>query len=262
LSLKLFSPGTFRHFNRWVANLWWGWCALWAEKINGTMVIMNGDDVPVRENALLLSNHQQMSDIPVIFAFAREKERLGDMKWYVKDIIKFVPGIGWGMTFLDCLYIKRNWTEDRGYIESVFEKILKYRIPVWIISFVEGTRLSLTKLARSQQYAEEHSLTPLQHVMIPRTKGFSATVHSLRSHLDAVYDVTIGYVDGVPTLWQWLKGYVHKVNLHVRRYPINELPEGREGLSDWLIERFNEKDDLLDYYYSHKAFPPVCDDKT
>jgi len=255
LAIKPISQSAFRRVNRRAANLWWGWCALLAEKLHGSRVVLSGDDVPVRENAIVVSNHQQMTDIVVLFVLARKKERLGDLKWFVKDIIKYVPGVGWGMQFLDCLFIKRDWTADRDAIQSVFEKILAHSIPFWIISFVEGTRMKPAKLTLSQQFAKERGMAPTQHVMIPRTKGFVATVQSLRGQLDAVYDITIGYVNGVPTLWQWIKGHVRHVNLHVRRFAIDEMPEESDALTEWLMKRFTEKDGLLDYYYRHGVFP-------
>lgn len=255
LLIKIFSPKAFRRVNQRLARIWWGWCALGAEKVYGTTWIMSGDDVPMRENAIVILNHQEMADITVIFSFARAKGRVGDLKWFAKDIMKYVPGVGWGMLFLDCPFIKRNWTADRDYIHKVFRNILNNDVPLWLMTFVEGTRVRPEKIARSREYAEKQGLTPLKHVLIPRTKGFVASVQSLRGHVDAVYDLTIGYVDGVPTLWQWIKGYVRKVHLNVRRYAIDVLPESGEDLSDWLIKRFEEKDLLLDSYYSNRVFP-------
>ncbi len=255
LVIKIFSPTAFRRINRRLAKIWWGWCALGAEKVYGTTWVISGDNVPKRENAIVVLNHQEMADIPVIFSFARAKERVGDLKWFVKDILKYVPGIGWGMLFLDCPFIKRNWTADRDYIHRVFRNILEHNVPLWLMTFAEGTRVHPEKVARSREYAKKQGLTPLEHVLIPRTKGFVASVQALRGHVDAVYDLTIGYVGGVPTLWQWIKGYVRKVHLDVRRYAIETMPEDAEALSDWLIKRFEEKDRLLDYYYRNSVFP-------
>ena len=255
LVIKPFSPRGFRRANRWLANVWWGWCALGAEKIYGIKWIMTGDDVPRRENAIVILNHQQMADITVTFSFARAKECVGDLKWFVKDILKYVPGIGWGMLFLDCLFIKRDWTADRDYIHRVFRNILDYEVPLWLMMFVEGTRVKPEKIVRSQAYAAEHGLPQLRHVLLPRTKGFVASVQSLRRHAVAVYDLTIGYEVGVPTLWQWIKGRVRRVHLHVRRYPLDSLPPDDEALSAWLYRRFEEKDQLLDSFYRQGAFP-------
>jgi 1-acyl-sn-glycerol-3-phosphate acyltransferase len=255
LVIKLFSRTAFRRLNRWMANLWWGWCAIGAEKIYRIKFVMSGDDVPERENAIVVLNHQAMADIAVIFTLARSKKRLGDLKWFVKDILKYVPGVGWGMLFIDCLFVKRNWTDDHEHIQRIFDKILNSQIPLWLMIFAEGTRVSPSKIVSSQEYAKKHGFTPLKHVLIPRTKGFVATVLTLHRHVQAVYDVTIGYIEGVPTLWQWIKGYVQKVNVHVRRFPIDDLPLESEAISTWLVKLYEDKDVLLDTYYRNGVFP-------
>jgi len=255
LVIKPFSQTAFRRANRFMANIWWGWCAQVAEKVHGTRLILTGDDLPMRENAIVILNHQEMADITVIFSLARMKDRVGDLKWFVKDVLKHVPGVGWGMLFLDCLFIKRNWTEDRDYIHKVFENILKYDVPLWLMTFVEGTRVRPAKLERSQEYARKQGLPPLQHVLTPRTKGFVASVQNLRGHIGAVYDVTIGYEEGVPTLWQWIKGYVRRVHVDARRFPAGDLPEDSEALAAWVLKRYEEKDRKLDVYYKQGSFP-------
>jgi len=255
LGIKPFSQAAFRRANRWMANLWWGWCSLIAEKGYRIRWVMSGDDVPMQENAIVVLNHQDMADIPVVFRFARSKKRLGDLKWFVKDPLKYVPGVGWGMLFLDCLFIKRNWTDDRDHIQRIFQNILKYRVPIWLMLFAEGTRVRPAKLERSRRYAQEHGLRPLRHVLFPRTKGFVATVQSLHGYAEAVYDVTIGYERGVPTLWQWIQGYVRRVHVHVRRVPMQQIPREESAIKAWLADCYEKKDDLLETFYRQGAFP-------
>jgi 1-acyl-sn-glycerol-3-phosphate acyltransferase len=209
----------------------------------------------VRENAIVISNHQQMPDITFLMDFARRKDRLGDLKWIVKDIIKYVPGVGWGMLFLDCVFVKRTWTDDQESIRQTFARIVDNDVPVWLISFSEGTRITPEKLARSQAYAREHGLPEPRHVLVPRTKGFVATVLGLRDHVKAVYDVTIGYEGGVPTLTQFIKGYVPRAHMHVRRHPIETLPRDEDGLAAWVVQAFRDKDDLMEQYYQRGTFP-------
>lgn len=255
LAIRPLSRHTFRRVNRFVADTWWGWCVEATESRHGTRLVVTGDDVPMRENAIVVANHQEMPDITVLMAYARTRGRLGDLKWFVKDPIKYVPGIGWGMLFLDCLFVKRDWSDDRASIEATFERITRDKVPLWLVSFVEGTRIQPEKLAASQRFARERGLNVPQHTLVPRTKGFAATVTGLRHHVDAIYDFTIGYVDGVPTLWQFVKGYVKRIHLHVRRYPMAEIPETPEGMARWLQDRFVEKDALLAHYYEHGVFP-------
>ncbi len=65
---------------------------------------------------------------------------------------------------------------------------------------------------------------PPRHVLLPRARGFVASVQGLGGHVAAVYDVTIGYVDGLPSLWQWAKGQMREVHIHVRRHALTDLP--------------------------------------
>ncbi|MCP4895772.1 MAG: acyltransferase [bacterium] len=255
LVLMPISRQTFRRFNSWCAGTWWGGCVLYAEKVNRTRIVITGEIVPDRENALVVSNHQQMPDITIIMAFARSKRRLGDLKFFVKQAIKWVPGVGWGMQFINCPFVRRNWTADKNRIRGTFETLVREDIPLWMVSFVEGTRSTKEKIKRSQGFAEARGREILQHVLNPRTKGFTASVQGLGDHITAVYDLTIGYEEGVPNLWQYLTGAVNRVHLHVRRFPIENLPSYERELADWLNTRFVEKDQLLDHFYQHGSFP-------
>ena len=110
LLLLPFSRPAFRRFNRWCANTWWGACVVASQRVNGTRLIVTGEDVPADENALVLANHQDMPDILALMILARGKRRLGDLKFFVKHALKWVPGVGWGMQFLSCPFLRRDWT--------------------------------------------------------------------------------------------------------------------------------------------------------
>jgi lysocardiolipin and lysophospholipid acyltransferase len=55
-------------------------------------------------------------------------------------------------------------------------------------------------------------------------------------------------------LWQYIKGVCTEAHLHVRRYPIEEMPHSLDELSQWLLARFAEKDELLDRFYATGRF--------
>jgi len=255
LIIKPFSSRVFRRVNRWCAGSWWGGCVIFSERVNGQEIIISGEELPTNENVLVLSNHQQMPDITTIMSMARRKGRLGDLKFFVKHAIRWVPGVGWGMQFLNCPFLKRNWSADREKIDATFATLVDERIPMWLVSFVEGTRATEAKIRASTEWAVEHGIEPTRNVLIPRTKGFVASVEGLGDHLTAVYDFTIGYVEGVPTLWQHVTGQVKKIHVHVRRFPMDELPKIEADLKQWLMDRFYEKDELLEGYYETGAFP-------
>ncbi len=257
-----FSRGAVRKANRCLADTWWGWCVSAAERLYGVEIIITGDDVPMRENAILVVNHQQMPDIPVLMKFARTKDRLGDMKYFIKKEFKWLPGMGWGLQMLDALFVQRNWSSDRERIRRTFARLVENRVPLYLVSFVEGTRLTATKLAAAQDYARANDIPVPQHTLVPRSKGFVASVRGLGEHLDAVYDLTIGYEDTVPSLWQYLQGLVRRIHLHVRRFPASELPESADELRQWLLTRWREKDALLEAFYETGTFPAAATSET
>jgi 1-acyl-sn-glycerol-3-phosphate acyltransferase len=255
LCLRLFPGRAFRSFNRWCANTWWGACVWASQRFNGTRLVVTGENLPADENALVLANHQNMPDILALMILARGKRRLGDLKFFVKQALKWVPGVGWGMQFIGCPFLSRDWTADRERIRRTFATLVRESIPVWLVSFAEGTRSTPDKLRANAEWALANGLEATRHVLVPRSKGFAATIEGLGSHLHAVYDVTIGYVDGVPTLWQYITGSVKRIHVHVRRFPIESLPRLEHELRDWLIARYREKDLLLEHYYAHGTFP-------
>ncbi|CRJ86180.1 hypothetical protein BN1723_000088 [Verticillium longisporum] len=76
-------------------------------------------------------------------------------------------------------------------------------------------------------------------------------------HVKAVYDLTIAYQHGdewhaEPTIWDTLSvpglsdrlGY--RFHVHVRRFPLESLPEKDEDLAKWLEERWVEKGEWLE----------------
>ncbi len=254
LALPLRQGAVFRAMNTGIAGCWWGLCVVLARRLHGARVVISGDPLPEREDAIVVANHQQMADIPQLMALARPLHRLGHLKWFVKDPIKWVPGVGWGMLFLGCIFVKRSWTRDKESVQATFGHVVRHRLPLWLISFVEGTRITPSKLKRARQWASGQGLWEPRHVLMPRTKGFAASVQGLREHAAAVYDVTIGYVGGVPTLWQYSLGYAPVVHLHVRRFAMDRLPEDHEALSAWLMERWREKDALLERFYTEGSF--------
>ncbi|MDA3862757.1 MAG: lysophospholipid acyltransferase family protein [Deltaproteobacteria bacterium] len=248
LGIRPFSKPKFRKINSWTASKHWGLYVTLSKLLNQVEVLASGDRIPADENAIVFANHQEMTDIPVLLFLAKQKQRLGDLKWFAKYPIKYVPGVGWGLMFLDCLFVKRNWSQDKDFINNLFSKFKKEDIPLWLISFVEGTRITDEKLEISRKFARKKGFFLPENVMIPRTRGFAASVKGLREHVDAIYDITIGYPEGVPTLLQFIRGYAKKIHIHIRRFPLAQLPEDEEQLKQWLVNRFEEKDQLLHEY--------------
>ena len=239
-----FSVRIFYKFNAFIAYCWWGLCAFFMF-LADIQVKIQGDPLPIHENAIVISNHQAASDIPVLFKLALRSHQLGNMKWFVKEELKYVPGVGWGMLLAGCLFLKRRWVKDKAYIQKKLSQFQHYNVPVWLMIFPEGSRFTPKRRHLNEKIARKRKVEPLRHVMFPRLKGFSTSVQQVSGYCDAVYDVTILYGKSVPSLVDLFVGKVKQVTVQVRRFAITEIDNDETRLSEWLDKRFYEKDAMI-----------------
>ncbi len=239
----IFSKTAMRKSLFYLAEVCSDICIWWMVKVFRMHPDFQIDHLPKGENALLLSNHQAFADVVVIMHFASLHRRVGHLKFFVKESLRWIPGPGWSLWFYDSIFLKRNWDSDTAKINSTFAHIRDNNLPFWIVSFPEGTRATPTKLEASARYMKSMGQEPFRRHLCPRTKGVWATLQQMRDRIDAVYDLTIDYnVKPAPSFWSFFSGTLPIFTLKVKRYPINELPDTMEAQKLWLIERFREKD--------------------
>lgn len=255
LLLYPFSAQLFRRYQRGVAYMVWGWWGFAVQKLCGMTLKVTGDTLPAEEDAIVICNHQEMSDIIVILCHAYNIGAVTRTTWMAKNVLKYIPGLGWGMSFLDTVFLKRNWSRDEAGIRATFAKIIENRLPIWMISFPEGTRSTPAKLEKSREYARLRKMEPMANVLLPRSTGFVATVAGLRSHVTAVYSLTIGYPGYVPKLTEIIRGDMNEVGLHIRRFGIDEIPAGQTEGAAWLLAEFRIKDQILSHFKTKGHFP-------
>lgn len=254
LVLYLFSPKFAQQVACVLAEFWWN-LVMVAFRFQGGRLIITGDPVPATENAILIPNHQGNMDTFYLFYLSSTVGRMKDTKWFSKEILRYLPGIGWGLWMMGCIFVKRNWADDQKVMDQAFRRYTSERIPIWLVTFLEGTRKTPAKLRASQEYASKIGAVPLNHVLMPRTKGFVATVHGLRGHMDAVYDVTFGYEGPVPGFKEVIFGRLRPLHVHFRRFAMNDVPKDSKALADWVMERFREKDRILEGFLNSGSFP-------
>lgn len=254
LLLLPFSRSAYRAYNRVVAYMIWGWWAWGVQTLVGLKVIVTGDDIPKKENAIVICNHQGMSDILVLLCISFASGCISYTTWLAKDAIKYVPGLGWGLAFLETVFLKRDWMSDEKNIRATFARFVDEKVPIWLIMFPEGTRMTPAKHEKSVALSKEKGTHEFKHLLYPRPRGFSAAVLGLRDHIDAVYSVTIGYENGAPTLTQLIRGDHDRVHAHVKRFPVAVLPEKMEDISNWLVDDFVNSDEALKEFNAKNRF--------
>ncbi|WP_141734829.1 lysophospholipid acyltransferase family protein [Oligoflexus tunisiensis] len=254
LLTRPFSKRMFRSINRHLAHAYWTMLVLLMNKVYRVRIEWHSGELPPREDVILVANHQSAVDVMPLFALAQRCGRLGDMKFFVKEVFKYIPGPGWGMVFLDCIFLKRRWMADRRRIKATFERFQRERIPLWLNIFPEGTRFHSRKVREAQNTARHYKLPLCEHVLVPYSKAFETSVLGLQDQVQAVYDVTIGYPQGIPSLWQLLCGEVKRIEVHVARFALADLPRDAQGIEAWLNERFWAKEQHLQRLQKEGSF--------
>ncbi|KAI8915758.1 hypothetical protein EDD86DRAFT_196747 [Gorgonomyces haynaldii] len=145
MPLSLFFERQIQTFNGKLAGLIWTIMQMIFHS-RGARVTVSGDKLPKRENALVISNHVSGSDIYLLHFLAKKQKMLSHCTYFAKESLKWIPGFGWGLWLMGMIFIKRNWTNDQELIERAFAKIKRTQKQSWIISFLEGSRLTPKKL--------------------------------------------------------------------------------------------------------------------
>ena len=172
------------------------------------------------------------------------------------------------MQFSNFLFIKRRWESDEKEFYNKLYYLNCIGSPCQLLLFPEGGDMTYKTKKRSDTYADENGLSRYQYCLHPRTTGFVYVMNALRSGgLDAVYDVTIGYPDVLPkTEIELVKGMMpREVHFHIKCYDDKDLPRDDEELGQWCKDRWEEKEERLKQFYTHKEFRDVlstCDIQT
>lgn len=204
---------------------------------------------------------------------------LSSLKIVLKESLRQLPFIGWGMQLCQFIFLSRKWENDEARIAEILSYACDNNDPISMLIFPEGTDLSPQSLVRSHEYSKKNNLALYNYVMHPRYRG---TLHCLRTlterpdnqkAITALHDVTIGYHDNGerPVELSVLAGkQPFEIHVLVKRYDIEELRKqlGFKAADDpsrdiqaedaafeaWLNQRFAEKEQNLTKFYANGRF--------
>lgn len=212
---------------------------------------------------LVLANHQSWVDIPVLQAIFNR--RIPFLRFFLKSQLFWVPLLGLAWWALDFPFMKRYSKETLAKhpqlagrdIEATRRACAKFRhIPVSVMNFVEGTRLTAQKHRRQE--------SPFLHLLRPKAGGVAFVIGALGDALQSVLDVTIVYPDGRSTLKDLFGDRIPEVRIHIRELPVpRELVTGsyeadpavRESAQVWINELWAEKDRRIAQMREHQEPP-------
>ncbi|XP_020795594.1 acyl-CoA:lysophosphatidylglycerol acyltransferase 1 [Boleophthalmus pectinirostris] len=257
----------------------WGWIA-------GYTVTEWGDDVrPIsEEEAMVIVNHQSTGDVCTLMMCLQDKGTVvRKMMWLMDHVFKYT---NFGLVSLihgDFFIRQGKAHRDKQlvYLKEHLDRYYHSRDRKWIVLFPEGGFLRKRR-ETSQLFAKKNSLPHLTHVTLPRMGATHVILKTLgrqqengsvggdtgnnnqsgvnkSKSLQWVIDVTIAYPKARPMdIQTWIFGYRPPTvtHVHYRMYPIKEVPVEAEALTDWLYQRFVEKEQLLEHFYNTGLFPP------
>ena len=121
----------------------------------------------------------------------------------LKESLRRIPILGWGMQFCQFIFLKRDWELDKPRLASHLQKLNKESDPMWLMMFPEGTNLAPSTREASKKWAIKNKIRDLRHLLLPRSTGLQFCLQELRNTVGYVYDCTIAY-EGVPCVTEHL----------------------------------------------------------
>ncbi|HEU4591850.1 MAG TPA: acyltransferase [Steroidobacteraceae bacterium] len=213
---------------------------------------------------LVLANHQSWVDIPVLQAVFNRRIPL--LRFFLKSQLIWVPLLGLAWWALDFPFMKRYSRKQLAKhpelagrdTETTRRACEKFRgIPISVLNFVEGTRLTTLKHDRQQ--------SPYRHLLRPKAGGVAFVLEAMGDALHSVLDVTIAYPHGRPTFVDLFADRIPEVRVHVRQREIPaELlrgdyqndPAARVRAQAWINRLWVEKDSCLSKALTNPAARP------
>jgi len=204
-------------------------------------------------HTLVIMNHHTELDWLFCWKVCERAGTLGNARAFAKDVLKYLPVIGWSSYMSEDIYLARSWEKDKAEVSKALEKLEGYPSPVWLHLFPEGTRKTDVKLKASQEFAASRDLPSLKNHLTPRTKGFSFTISETSKReggFSSILDLTV-----VPdqssdelTFKNIMCGKSTKTNIFLRKYDVKSIPTKEEESGEWLMNLFVEKDNLVQSY--------------
>lgn len=245
----------------------------WARAVNASMIALSGVEIELDNSVppdldgryVLISNHQCWADV-MLLVHVLEQERLPFPRFFIKEVLRWLPVVGFACWVLDFPFMKRYSKEQiernpalRGKdMETTKKSCETFRqIPVTVVNFADGTRATPAK-RRAQQ-------SPYRFLLRPKTGGTAFTLEAMGDVLDGLLDMTFAYVETPdPTFWDFVCGRIRKVRIQLRPLVLPaELAHGdyqndpvfRERFREWMNRLWAEKDAKIAAMYDDRPPP-------
>ncbi|MCJ1249316.1 hypothetical protein MMC30_006539 [Trapelia coarctata] len=218
------------------------------------------------ERMVMMANHQIYTDWLYLWWIAYTNGMHGRIYIVLKESLRRIPVIGWGMQLSQFIFLKRKWENDKPHLAAHLQKLNKPTDPMWLVLFPEGTNLASCTRQKSAEWAAKQGINDMRNLLLPRYTGLQFCLQQLHKSVDYVYDCTIAY-EGVSRgqyaqdIFTIQSAYFQSkppksVNMYWRRFAVSSIPlNDPKAFELWLRARWMEKDALIDMYLRTGRFP-------
>ncbi|KAI1330179.1 acyltransferase-domain-containing protein [Xylariaceae sp. FL0255] len=229
------------------------------------------------ERMVMIANHQIYTDWIYLWwvGYTSVRQMHGHIYIILKESLRWIPIVGPGCMYLSFIFMSRKIAVDQPRMAHRISKLKadhtdpngkSYHNSMWLLLFPEGTNISGNGRRKSSVWAAKQGLKDPDHVLLPRSTGMYFCLSELKGTVDYVYDCTVAY-EGIPrgkygedyfTLSStYFEGRPPKsVNFYWRRFAVADMPlNDKDKFDAWLLERWYEKDALMEVYVSTGRFP-------
>ena len=159
------------------------------------------------ERMVMIANHQLYTDWLYLWWIAYTSRMHGHIYIVLKESLKYVPVIGWGMMFFSFIFMSRKWEKDQNRIAHRLQKLTARHKgpmsgsqdldPMWLLLYPEGTNVSANTRKTSRKWAEKQGIDDMRWQVLPRSRGLQFALSELKGTIEWVYDCTVAY-EGIP----------------------------------------------------------------
>ncbi|XP_056635997.1 1-acyl-sn-glycerol-3-phosphate acyltransferase delta-like [Diorhabda carinulata] len=204
-----------------------------------------------KEHAYCIMNHTYEVDWLIGWMITDKLHLLGNCKAYAKKVIQYIPVLGWAWKCSEFVFLERNFDKDKEIINKQITELSEHPDPMWLLLFPEGTRFTTKKHEASIEFAIKNNLPQLKHHLLPRTKGFIASLPAMKGKVPAIYNCELAFNEDdpiKPTITNMLLGKSVSAHIYFERTPLENLPNDPQEQETWLRDMFIRKDKMRESF--------------
>lgn len=193
---------------------------------------------------IFVSNHVGTIDFCVMLSIIKKFSQK-DIYIIQKKEVLYFPGAGVTQYYANDIFINRDYEKDKDLLEKQINKIKSGIIMI----MPEGTRFSLKKKVKADEYCRENNLDIFENTLYPKMKGIYTISNILKKNnkLGNIIDLNI-YVEKFHGKDSFTKKLLFqdlgKTFCIIRTYK-GEYIDNYEKYKQWFLQLWKNKDYIL-----------------